>query len=89
MSSMPMNNLSSEWSVNLTPQGQGRSQEDSEENWNISSVAITTESPSKLILALLKALDYTTSAFQSFVKMRIIKNARFFFLWFLVSAKNN
>lgn len=91
MSSMPMNNLSSEWSVNLTPQGQSRFQEESEKSWNISRVAITTESPSILILGLLKALDYMTSAFQCFVQMGIIKDARryIFFLWFWVCAKNN
>lgn len=76
MSSMPMNNLSSQWSVNLTPQGQTQFQEDSEKSWNISRVAITTESPSILTLRLPKALDYITYAFQCFIQMRVIKDAR-------------
>jgi len=71
-----MNNLSAEWSVNLTPQGQSQFQEDSEKSWNISHVAITTKSPSILILGLLKDLEYITSAFQCFVQMGNMKDAR-------------
>lgn len=85
MSSMPMNNLSSEWSVNLTPQGQSQFQEASQKNWNISHVAITTERPSILIVGLLKALDYITSAFQCFVQMGILKMPGDFFFSLVLS----
>lgn len=82
MSSMPMNNLSSQWSVNLTPQGQSQFQEDSKKSWNISRVAITTESPSVFTLGLPKSLDYITYAFQCFILMGIIKDARRFAFFF-------
>lgn len=87
MSSMPMNNLSSQWSVNLTPQGQSQFQEDSEKKWNISRVAITTGSPSMLTLGLPKTLDYITYAFQCFIQMGIIKDARRSAFFFYICQK--
>lgn len=82
MSSMPMNNLSSQWSVNLTPQGQTQFQEDSKKSWNISRVAITTQSPSIRTLGLPKDLDYITYAFQCFIQMGINKGSRTFAFFF-------
>lgn len=75
MSSMSMNNLSSEWSVNLTPQGQNLFQEDSEKSWNISCLAITTESSGILIWELLKPMNFITSAFQCSVQIGIVKDS--------------
>lgn len=68
MASMPMNNLSSEWSVNLTPQGQTCFQRDFRKSSQHSWTSITTGNPSELWQGLLRVLDCITSSCCAFLK---------------------
>lgn len=79
MASMPMNNLSSEWSVNLTPQGQTCFQRDFRKSLKHSWTSITTENPSELWQGLLRVLDYIISSCCVFLKYELLKIVADFF----------